>query len=219
MAVMGDWTAAVGAAIAAVLAGRWLRDQLRAGRHLRAGETASPRRWSWLPWVAGFAVALVTLRLVRWGEYAVWPAYVALILLGVMLAAVDLDRHRLPDRLVLPGTLALVVLLAAAAAVTGQWHRWVVALVCGAAAGLVYLLLALAVPGGLGLGDVKLAVLLATGLGWFGPLVVVSGLVLGFVIGGLVALGLVLARRAQASTHLAFGPAMLLGALGALLLA
>lgn len=216
---MGDWAAVVVAAIGGGMAGWWLRDQLRAGRHLRAGETASGRRWNWLPYVCGAAVALVTLRLVRWEAYAVWPAYLLVTLLGVALAAIDLDRHRLPDRLLLPGTLALVTLLAIGAAFSGQWHRWAVALVCGAVAGLVYLGLALAVPGGLGLGDVKLAVLLGSGLGWFGPLVAVSGLALGFVIGGLIALVLVAARRARASTHLAFGPAMLLGALGGLLLA
>lgn len=137
--------------------------------------------------------------------------------IGLLLVAVDADVHRLPDKLTVWPLPVFAVLLVLASAGAGQWSRLVVALGCGVVAGLVFLLLALAVPSGLGLGDVKLAVQIGSVLGWLGASVVVSWVFLGFLAGGLWAAALVITRRATRKTHLAFGPPLLLGALLALL--
>ena len=78
----------------------------------------------------------------------------------------------------------------------------------------VFTALALLSPGagGLGLGDVKLAGVLAALLGWFDWRAAAIGLAAGFVLGGLAAAFLLLTRRADRHSHIAFGPAMVAGA-------
>lgn len=131
---------------------------------------------------------------------------------SVALALIDLDTQTLPNRIVLPMYPVLGVLLAGASALTGDWGALVRGLGGMAVLGGVYLLLAIAVPRGMGLGDVKLAGalgLLLAYLGW-GPLAV--GAFAAFLLGGTFGIGLVLVRRTGRSTGIPFGPWMLLGA-------
>ena len=51
------------------------------------------------------------------------PRYLYLGVVGVALASIDLDVHRLPDVLVLPSVPAVLVLLLVPSAVSGQWGR------------------------------------------------------------------------------------------------
>jgi len=73
-------------------------------------------------------------------------------------------------------------------------------------------LLARVSPGGIGSGDVRLAPVLAMFLAYLGAQFVVLGLALGFILGGLAAAVMLLARRASRSTPIAFGPYLCLGA-------
>ena len=209
---------AVAVLLAAALGGAygaWLRRALAAGGYRSSAETGPIPAKRWLAPVAAPTVAALVWHLGDVHRWGLLPAYAALVAVALPLAAIDLDVHRLPDRLTLPAIPTLALLLA----LEGDRHRLMQALVCGALAGAVLLLLALAVPGGMGLGDVKLAALLGMPLGWWGWVVPVQGLAGGFVIGGLVSLVLVLTRRATRHTHIALGPSLLLGALGALLTA
>ena len=70
--------------------------------------------------------------------------------------------------------------------------------------------------GGIGGGDVRLAPVLAMFLGWLGASHVYIGLGSGFILGGVVATGMLVTRRASASTRIAFGPYLCIGAVGAL---
>lgn len=136
-----------------------------------------------------------------------WRTALLVAPLLVLLTAacwVDLRAHRLPNRLL--G--AAGVLVVALAVLAGAWS----ALLVGAGLGLALLLLALARTG-LGLGDVKLEAVLGTWLGVWGPWTAVQGLLAGLVIGGAVALALVLAGRADRRTAIALGPSLLAGAL------
>jgi leader peptidase (prepilin peptidase)/N-methyltransferase len=76
----------------------------------------------------------------------------------VVLAAIDAEQRIIPNRIVLPA--ALVVLVAQTAIEPSV--EWIVAAL-GAAA--FFLIAALAYPGGMGMGDVKLALLLGAMLG------------------------------------------------------
>ena len=71
----------------------------------------------------------------------------------------------------------------------------------------------------IGLGDAKLLVSIAPTLAWLGWSELVVGIWLGFVLGGIVALALLLTRRAGRRTSLAFGPHLVAGAVLALALA
>jgi leader peptidase (prepilin peptidase)/N-methyltransferase len=70
--------------------------------------------------------------------------------------------------------------------------------------------------GGIGGGDVRLAPVLAMFLGWLGASHVYIGLGGGFILGGIAAGGLLITRRASASTRIAFGPFLCIGAVIAL---
>ncbi len=73
-------------------------------------------------------------------------------------------------------------------------------------------------PGGMGFGDVKLAVGAGAVLGWYGWPTVLLGTFAGFLLGALYGGALVLARRAGRKTAVPFGPFLLAGALTGLLI-
>ncbi len=132
--------------------------------------------------------------------------------MSVALTLIDTDTHTLPNAVVYPSAVVLAVLLALVSALDGDWGALGRAAIGAAVLGIAYLALALAVPGGMGLGDVKLAVVLGlvlAYLGW-GPLAV--GAFGAFVVGGTVALALLVSGRARWRGGLPFGPSMLVGA-------
>jgi leader peptidase (prepilin peptidase)/N-methyltransferase len=155
----------------------------------------------------------------RFGASAAVPAYLYLAAIAVALAAIDLDTKRLPDPIVLPSYLVGTVLLGLAGALGGDWWALVRGVVAMVTLGVGYLALALVYPGGMGLGDVKLAGLLGLYLGFLGWVPVWIGTFVGFLLGGLAGVVLLLTRRANRRTAIPFGPAMLAGALLAVLLA
>lgn len=173
------------------------------------------------PWVVVVAVpavwAALTWKVGGVARGAVLPAFLLVGAVGVALAWVDLDVHRLPEGLTLPTVPALVALLAVAAASTGDWGALLRAGLAAAAVWLVYVVLALVNPGGLGLGDATLGGLVSLPLGFLGWGVAGLGVVLGFVLGALVTLVLLALRRVRLKGAVAFGPFILLGTLAAVL--
>jgi leader peptidase (prepilin peptidase)/N-methyltransferase len=71
--------------------------------------------------------------------------------------------------------------------------------------------------GGLGRGDAKLAGLLGLLLGWLGWAEAIVAIFEAFITGGVIALSLLLTGRASRSSHIVFGPSMILGAWVALM--
>jgi leader peptidase (prepilin peptidase) / N-methyltransferase len=147
------------------------------------------------------------------GAWLVLAAFLLVAVAGVLLAAIDLACLRLPDLIVGPAFGGALVLLGTAAALTGGWGD----LLRAGSAALVlaggYLVLALLPGANLGLGDVKLCLPLGLLLGWLGWGAVLLGAVLPHLINGPVALGLLIAGRAGRKTALPLGPALLAGAL------
>ncbi len=140
------------------------------------------------------------------------PAFLLLAVAAVLLTVVDLQHRLLPNRVVLPALAGGVVLLLLPALADGAWDQLLRAALGAAALLATYLALALASPGGLGMGDVKLAALLGLYLGWLGWAAVVLGALAGFVVQAAVALALLATRRIGLRGELPFGPAMLAGA-------
>ncbi|GAB3466638.1 hypothetical protein GCM10027519_35190 [Kineococcus endophyticus] len=147
------------------------------------------------------------------------PAYLYLAAVAVALALIDLDVRRLPDVIVLPSYGVALALLAMASAGTGDWWAFLRALIGGASLFAFYVLIVVVKPGGMGLGDVKLAGVLGLYLAWWGWDALAVGAFLAFLIGGLVAIPLVLFGGAGRRSKMPFGPAMLAGALVALFVA
>ncbi|WP_254678274.1 prepilin peptidase [Curtobacterium sp. SGAir0471] len=146
------------------------------------------------------------------GRTVLLGALLFLMAVSVALSLIDLDTHRLPNAVVYPAAVVLLVLLSVVSAVSTDWGALLRGLLGAVVLGGAYLVLALAVPGGMGLGDVKLAVVLGlvlAYLGW-GPLAV--GAFGGFLVGGTVAIALVVAGRARIGSGVPFGPSMFVGA-------
>lgn len=139
-------------------------------------------------------------------------AFLYLAAVSIALALIDLDTRRLPDVLVLPAYIVLAVLLSAASLLSGDPLQLAFAFGSMAALYLFYLALALAYRGGMGRGDIKLAGVLGLSLGWLGLDHLAVGVFAPFLLGGLFALALLIARRAGRKSKIPFGPWMLLGA-------
>lgn len=149
-------------------------------------------------------------------ELVVWLLVVPV---AVLLAIVDRRVYRLPDVLTLPLAGGVAALLGAAALLPSAAGSWPRALLGGLVLGAVFLGLCVVGPsGGLGLGDVKLAISLGVALGWYGWDVLFAGVFLGFLLGAGWGIVAALAGRASRKTALPFGPFLLLGGLAGLLL-
>lgn len=153
------------------------------------------------------------------GQYAVGGVGQGLamaVLTGplVVLAAIDRDVHRLPDRWTGPTAVAALGLLTTVAGFAGRWRELLVGLVVALVVGLFYLLLAVIAGGsGFGLGDVKLAPTLGLLLGFNGTAQAVLGVFLGFVSAALVGVVVALRTHGGRKTVIAFGPHMVVGTL------
>jgi leader peptidase (prepilin peptidase)/N-methyltransferase len=133
---------------------------------------------------------------------------IVVILLVIPAALIDLEHRIIPNRLTALGAiLALGVGLALDP--SGEPER----LLAAAAAGGFLLLAALAYPGGMGMGDVKLAAVLGLLLGRAVAPAILISLVSGVVVGVIV-----IARKGQREgrkTAVPFGPFLAIGALAA----
>lgn len=135
---------------------------------------------------------------------------------GMWLAIIDIDTHLLPRRIVYR-TIALALPLLIVAAIfddagsvigmfIGGFSLWVFLRVCEVLS-----------RGGIGGGDVALAGLLGMYLGWLSYEAVVVAVLAAFVLGGVFAAILLVLRRANRGTRIAFGPFLIAGALIAVL--
>ncbi|GAB3499441.1 prepilin peptidase [Flexivirga sp.] len=217
---MNSWLVGSIAGAVAIPVALLLRRRLRTAAHRYDDELDTPaRHHAWVVVVLPVIVLLVGRALAESHNALLALAYCVSLPVFAALAAIDLDVHRLPDALTLRLAPVAVVIAAVASASTGDWFALLRAVLAGAALGAAYLVLLLVSRGGagLGLGDVKLALGIGTLLGWFSWSAVLSGTLIGFILGGLWAAGLLITRRATRQTYIAFGPFMIGGTVLALL--
>lgn len=139
-------------------------------------------------------------------------AFLVLAAISIALGLIDLDVHRLPNPLVFFGYAAGAVLLTAVSLLEGEHGRLLSAAIGLAAMFVAYLVMALVYPGGMGFGDVKLAGVLGLYLGWLGFAELVVGAFSAFLLGGVFAVAMLIARKAGRKSGIPFGPWMLAGA-------
>ncbi len=158
--------------------------------------------------IVALAVAGGCLTLLEPSVLGVLQAAMAGLL--VWLAAIDLEFHLLPDRLMLPATVIVLAVLAIADPHLAALHA-----LAAAGAAILLLVAALARAGSLGMGDVKLGLLLGAALGAS----VLTALTIGFAVAALAGVALV-ARdgRSALRRQLPLGPYLALGALVVLVL-
>ncbi|MCC9707313.1 A24 family peptidase [Streptomyces sp. MNU76] len=178
-----------------------------------AGDSYGPSTLSVVSVTAGVCALLAAATGAR-PELVVW---LLLAPAAVLLAAVDFAAHRLPDALTLPLAAAAIVLLGVAAVLPGADGSWTSALLGSLILGACYFVLFL-LSKGFGFGDVKLALALGAVLGWYGWAIVLVGTFVGYLLGALYGIGLMLAGRADRTSRIPFGPFLLAGALAGVLL-
>jgi len=133
------------------------------------------------------------------------------------LAVIDARTKRLPNRIMFPLYGFGAVGLTLASAVGHEWPRLVIAL---ASAALLYGLFWLFwFFGPMGFGDVKLAGVLGLFLGWVSLPAVLTGLLLGMLAAAFTGIGMMIARKADRKTEIAYGPFLIAGSWAALALA
>jgi leader peptidase (prepilin peptidase) / N-methyltransferase len=142
----------------------------------------------------------------KFGLHAEALVAAAFCLALVTVSATDLEHHLIPNRIVLP---AAAIVLAAQTAVKPS-PEWAIAAL--GASGFL-LLAALAYPAGMGMGDVKLALLLGAMLGRTVPIAIMVGMV-----AALVPSAILLARHGAKARKMGvpLGPFLALGAVVAL---
>jgi len=149
---------------------------------------------------------------------AALPSALVVALAALPLAYVDLREHLLPERIVWPTAALVSAVLVLQAAVSSRWGALLTAVIVAAVCFAGFLLLAVLAGGGFGLGDVQLVTVLALSAAWVGVGTAVLAMVLAILLGGVVSLGLLGLRRITRRQAVAFGPFLLLGWWGALLL-
>jgi leader peptidase (prepilin peptidase)/N-methyltransferase len=179
-----------------VLSWLWLRGHCRGCR-----EPISAR----YPLVeAGTAVLLAAVAAVHADDGAALALGAVLVLFLVPMALIDADHRIIPNLLTGPAALCALA-LGLALDPSGEPER----LIAGVAAAGFFLLAVLARPGGMGMGDVKLAGVLGLFLGASVAVALAVALVAGTLVGAVI-----IARKGAAvgrKTAVPFGPFLALG--------
>ena len=143
-------------------------------------------------------------------------AYSLMIAMCIEQTIIDYATHRLPRGVTFRAAIVGGPLLFLAAINHDDNGRILVMFASFVVTLALFALLAAFSKGGIGGGDVRLAPVLAMFLGWLGASHVYIGLGSGFILGGVAAAGMLVTRRASASTRIAFGPFLCIGAVIAL---
>jgi leader peptidase (prepilin peptidase)/N-methyltransferase len=189
----------------------------------RCRDCGTPISWRYPAVELATAVAFAGI---AWWAFAVWlPRYDSLIAfalvliaflylaaISIALALIDLAVFRLPNTLVLPAYTVGVVLLGIAGVIEGDGASLLRTLIGAVALFALYLVMVVVYPGGMGLGDVKLAGVLGLFLAWLGWGELAVGAFAAFVLGGVFGVVLLAIRHAGRKTRIPFGPWMLAGA-------
>jgi prepilin signal peptidase PulO-like enzyme (type II secretory pathway) len=157
------------------------------------------------------AVTGVAFVLAMWRFGLSWPVLVAWAFIAAMVAVafIDYDHMIIPNRIVLPG--AVLGLIASIALRPQAW--WVyVAGSLGAAAFMF--ILAMLWPGGMGPGDIKMALFMGAVLGAD----VLVALFAAFLFGSVAGVYLMIVQKRSRKAKIPFGPYLALGAVVAVFL-
>lgn len=162
------------------------------------------------------AVVFVAVAL-RFGWSWSLPAEVIFAAGLVTLSFIDLDHLLLPRVVVYPLGVAVLAALVLAAAVQGSWHRLGVAAICAGAEFLLLFSINFLSPRSLGFGDVRFGPVIALALGWIGWRYAFLGFLAANLLGAVVGVALIAAKRAGRRTPIPFGVFLSLGAMAAML--
>ena len=136
--------------------------------------------------------------------------------LFIVVFVIDLEHGLILNKVVYPGMVVALLL----ALLPQPWlTQWIVTGIANAALGgaigfALFLLIAIVSRGGMGWGDVKLAALIGLATGF--PLVFLS-IIMGAILGGIMAVALVIAKKRKRRQTIPFGPFLAVAAMITLL--
>lgn len=163
-----------------------------------------------LLWQALTAVLFVAAALRVGANLVLVPVDLVFAVL-VTVTIVDV-KHRVVPRVIVYSTLAAVAPLLVISAVVDHHMSYIGLCAAGGGASFgFFFLVHLLSPKGMGFGDVRLAGLVGTVLGWFGLQSVLAGFFLAFLTGALVGIILIAVFGGSRKTAMPFAPYMALG--------
>ncbi len=175
----------------------WLR------RHCRYCQATIPWRLFWVELGSGLLLAFIYWQYGLSVDFAITAAYCYLF---IVLMVIDLEHKLILNKIVYPAmvvALLISIFLPQSGIISLPWPGAVNGII-GGGIGFVFLLIpALIYRGGMGWGDVKMAALIGLITGF--PLVIVS-LLMGVILGGLVAGILLLLKKKKRKEPIPFGP-------------
>jgi leader peptidase (prepilin peptidase)/N-methyltransferase len=186
---------------------------LRLRGRCRYCQTAIPRRLFWVELATGLIFALLYWHYRLSPELGVMIFYACLF---IIISVIDLEHGLILNKVLYPSmVIALLLSLYPLPWLPESIGIRVASAALGGAIGFAILfLIALVSRGGMGWGDVKLAALIGLATGF--PLVFLS-IIMGAIIGGIVAVALVIAKKRTRRETIPFGPFLALAAMITLL--
>lgn len=194
---------------------------LRLRGRCRYCQTSIPRKLLWVELATALIFALLYwhYRLSLGPELGIMAFYACLF---IVIFVIDLEHSLILNKLVYPAmVVALLLSLVPESWLTHEaWLTIVIepgiasAALGGAIGFVVFLLIALVSRGGMGWGDVKLAALIGLATGF--PLVFVA-IIMAAILGGIVAVVLLVTRRRGRREMIPFGPFLAVAAMATLL--
>jgi leader peptidase (prepilin peptidase)/N-methyltransferase len=192
---------------------------LRLRGRCRCCQASIPQRLFWVE----LATALIFASLYWW--CVVFNPELGIVAFGVMafyaclftiIFVIDLEQGLILNKVVYPGmVVALLLALLPQSGLAQQIVTRVAYAALGGGIGFaLFLLIAIASRGGMGWGDVKLAALIGLATGF--PLVFLA-IIMGAILGGIVAVALVIAKKRKRRETIPFGPFLALAAMVTLL--
>jgi len=186
---------------------------LRLRGRCRYCQASIPRKLFWVELATGLIFAFLYWHYDLSVELGVMAFYACLF---TIIFVIDLEHGLILNKVVYPGMVVALLL----ALLPRPWlTQWLVTGVANAALGgavgfVILFLIAIVSRGGMGWGDVKLAALIGLATGF--PLVFFS-LIMGAILGGIVAVALVIAKKRNRRETIPFGPFLALAAMITLL--
>jgi leader peptidase (prepilin peptidase) / N-methyltransferase len=176
---------------------------LQHGRCRSCGERIS---WRY-PAMELATAALFVVAVLRFGLSVEAVVFAAFFWTLVVLTAIDLEHKLLPNRVVYPAFVVGWIGLALGAVASDSPERLLDAAVGALTFGGLLFAVAFIYPAGMGGGDVKLAFVLGTFLGYVGGIgVTLVGMFLAFLLGGVIGIVVMVATGGNRKYQLPFGP-------------
>jgi len=175
----------------------------------RACDERIPLRY---PLVEVGTAVLFAAAAVRFGASWQLPAFCIFFASLLAVSVIDLDLYIIPNRVVYPTLFITAPLLAVAAAAEGTWGQLRNAAIGGAVGFGLLLVIHVAMPRGMGFGDVRLAGVIGMMLGWLGLGYLFLGLFLAFLLAAVIGIVLIATRLRTRKDAVPFGPFLAMGA-------